>query len=122
MACNAISHCSFLFFCYPGDTSTRSAAGKQTLDSQLHLFLRNQEDLSAEEEQARASLAQAFPEFNAAWQLKEDSQTWYAIASAQTAVAQLDAWIAHVNQKGPAELRKALSVFRGLSTRNSGLL
>jgi Transposase len=35
---------------------TRSAAGKQTLDSQLHLFLRNQEDLSAEEEQARASL------------------------------------------------------------------
>ncbi len=84
------------------DRCTRSAAGKQTLDSQLHLFLRNQEDLSAEEEQARASLAQAFPEFNAAWQLKEDSRTWYAIASAQTAVAQLDAWIAHVNQKGPA--------------------
>ncbi len=51
---------------------------------QFHLFLRNQQDLSAEEEQSRASLA----------------------------AAQLDAWIAHVKQQGPAELRKALSAFR----------
>jgi transposase len=90
----------------------KSAQGKQALDGQVHLFLRNQEDLEASEEQSRASLAQAFPEIAVAGPLKEDLRTWYATASAQTAAAQLDAWIAHVKQAGPAELRKALSAFR----------
>jgi len=90
----------------------RSAQGKQALDGQFHLFLRNQEDLSAEEEQSRVSLAQAFPEIAVAWQLKEDVRTWYATASAKTAAVQRDAWITHVKQEGPAELRKALSAFR----------
>jgi len=90
----------------------KSAQGKQALDGQFHLFLRNQEDLEASEEQSRASLAQAFPEIAVAGPLKEDLRTWYATASAQTAAAQLDAWIAHVKQAGPAELRKALSAFR----------
>lgn len=92
--------------------SAKSAAGKEALDGQLHLFLRNQEELSAQEEQSRASLAQAFPELNAAWQLKEDLRTWYATASRETAAAQLDEWIARVKREGPAELRKALSAFR----------
>jgi transposase len=92
--------------------SARSAQGKKVLDGQTHLFLRNQEDLSAEDEQARATLAQAFPEIAVAWQLKEDLRTWYATASAQTAAAQMDEWIAHVKGDGPAELRKALSAFR----------
>ncbi len=39
-----------------------------------------QEDLSAEEEQVQASLAQAFPEIAVAWQLKEALRTWYATA------------------------------------------
>lgn len=90
----------------------KRAEGKKALDGQVHLFLRNQEDLTASEEQSRASLAQAFPEINGAWQLKEDLRTWYATASAQTAAAQLDEWIAHVKRDGPAELRKALSAFR----------
>jgi len=47
-----------------------------------------------------------------AWPLKEDLRTWYAEASASTAAAQLDEWVAHVKQEGPAELRKALSAFR----------
>lgn len=92
--------------------SAKSAEGKQALEGQMHLFLRNQEDLSVEEEQSRASLAQAFPEIAAAWHLKEDLRTWYATASAKTAAAQLDAWITHVKQAGPAELRTALSAFR----------
>src|SRR5947209_4221567 len=52
--------------------------GKQALDGQRHLFLRNKENLSAEEEQSRATLALAFPEIAIAWQLKEDLRTWYA--------------------------------------------
>jgi transposase len=92
--------------------SAKSAEGKQALDGQFHLFLRNQEDLSASEEQSRASLAQAFPEIAVAWQLKEALRTWYATTSAATAAAELDAWIALVKRDGPTELRKALSAFR----------
>ncbi|GAC1566237.1 MAG: ISL3-like element ISPpu12 family transposase [Ktedonobacteraceae bacterium] len=92
--------------------AARSAEGKKALDGQRHLFLRNQEDLSAEEEQTRAALAQAFPEIAVAWQLKEALRTWYATTSAATAAAELDAWIAHVKGEGPTELRKALSAFR----------
>ena len=90
----------------------KSAAGKQALEGHSQLFLRNREDLSTQEEHTRASLAEAFPEIRQAWQLKEDLRTWYATASATTAAAQLDAWIARVKQEGPASLRKALSAFR----------
>jgi transposase len=92
--------------------AAKSAEGKKALDGQRHLFLRNQEDLSVEEEQARATLAQAFPEIAVAWQLKEALRTWYATTSAATAATELDAWIAHVKGDGPTELRKALSAFR----------
>ncbi len=90
----------------------KKAEGKQALEGQRHLFLRNQEDLSAEEEQTRATLAQAFPEIAVAWHLKEALRTWYATASAATAAAELDGWITHVKHDGPAELRTALSAFR----------
>src|SRR6266851_1883416 len=86
--------------------------GKQALEGQRHLFLRNQEDLSAEEEQTRVTLAATFPEIAIAWQLKEALRTWYATASSATAEAFLDAWIATVKRDGPIELRKALSAFR----------
>jgi transposase len=86
--------------------------GKQALDGQRHLFLRNQEALSAEEEQTRATLAVAFPEIGIAWQLKEALRTWYATTTAATAAAELDVWIATVKRHGPAELRKTLSAFR----------
>ena len=86
--------------------------GKQALAGQRHLFLRNQEELSAEEEQSRATLAAAFPEIATAWYLKEALRTWYATASAATAAAGLKAWIAMVKRHGPPEVRKALSAFR----------
>ena len=86
--------------------------GKQALEGQRHLFLRNQEDLSPEDEQSRASLARAFPEIGRAWLLKEALRTWYATASTQTAAAGLDRWIAAVKRCGPKELRSALSAFR----------
>jgi transposase len=86
--------------------------GKQALDGQRHLFLRNQEELSAEEEQTRATLAAAFPEIGIAWQLKEALRTWYTTTTAATAAAELDVWIATVKRHGPVELRKALSAFR----------
>ena len=90
----------------------KTEEGKQALDGQRHLFLRNQEDLSPEDQQSRASLAAAFPEIGRAWQLKEALRTWYATASAATAAAGLDAWIAAVKGHGPKELRTALSAFR----------
>jgi transposase len=90
----------------------KKVEGKKALDGQRHLFLRNQEDLSAEEELTRATLAAAFPEIDSAWQLKEALRTWYATASAATAATALDAWVATVKRTGPAELRTALSAFR----------
>src|SRR5437868_12810922 len=90
----------------------KSEVGKSALKGHQHLFLRNQEDLSIEEEQTRASLARAFPEIAGACQLKEDLRSWYATASAATAANGLDAWIASVNRDGAAEMCKALSAFR----------
>jgi transposase len=90
----------------------KSAVGKTALEGQRHLFFRNQEDLSVEEDQSRASLARAFPEIGSAWRLKEDLRCWYETAKASTAASSLDAWIAHVKSTGPAELRTALSAFR----------
>lgn len=86
--------------------------GKQALEGQRALFLRNRETLSAGQEQSRASLATAFPEIEVAWQLKEDLRHWYASATKETAASRLDAWIAAVKKTGPKELRKALSAFR----------
>lgn len=90
----------------------KKAEGKKALEGHVHLFLRNQEDLTAEEEQVRATLAQAFLEINIAWQLKEALRTWYATTSAATAANELDIWVATVKRDGPAELRKALSAIR----------
>jgi transposase len=86
--------------------------GKQALEGRGHLFLGNQEDLSAEDEQSRATLAAAFPEIGRAWLLKEALRTWYASTEASTAAADLDGWIAAVKRHGPKELRQALSAFR----------
>ena len=90
----------------------KKEAGKQALEGQRHLFLRNQEDLSTEEEHSRAALALAFPEIAMAWQLKEALRTWYATTSASTAARDLDRWIASVKGHGPKEMRTALSAFR----------
>lgn len=86
--------------------------GKHALEGQRHLFLRNRQDLSAEEEQSRAALALAFPEIASAWQLKEALRSWYATTSAATAAPDLDRWIASVKRQGPKEMRTALSAFR----------
>src|SRR5438045_9522925 len=48
----------------------KTEAGKQALEGQRHLFLRNQEDLSAEDEQSRATESPVFPEIGTAWLLK----------------------------------------------------
>ena len=53
----------------------------------------------SEEEQSRASLAARFPEIANAWQLKEALRSWYATASAATAAAELDDWMAAVKAK-----------------------
>ena len=90
----------------------KTEAGKQALEGQRHLFLRNQEDLSAEDEQSRATRASAFPEIGTAWQLKETLRTWYATAQASTAVAGLESCMAAVKRQGPKELRQALSALR----------
>jgi hypothetical protein len=62
-------------------------AGLRGAQPSLH---KQPEDRSIEEEQARVSLAQAFPEIAVAWQLKEALRIWYAIAPATTAATELD--------------------------------
>ena len=91
---------------------TKGEEGKKALEGQSHLFLRNQENLSTEEELSRAALALAFPEIGAAWQLKEALRTWYATTSDATSAQDLDVWIASVTREGPAEMHKALSAIR----------
>lgn len=90
----------------------RTAAGRATLRGQRHLFVRRQETLTPDEQQARQSLDKAFPDLARAWQAKEALRTWYATATAETAAAHLTAWVAQVEQDAPEELRKALSAFR----------
>ncbi len=89
----------------------QSTAGRAALRGKRHLFVRRREALAPDEEQARATLAATFPDLAAAWQAKEDLRAWYASASAQTAAAGLDAWVAAVTQAGPDELRRTLSAF-----------
>lgn len=91
--------------------TAQTAAGRAALRGQRHLFVRRREALEPDEEQARAALAVAFPDLAAAWQAKEDLRAWYASATAQTAAAGLDAWVAAVTQAGPDELRRTLSAF-----------
>ena len=95
-----------------GRCARSDEAGRNALKGQRHLFVRPREALAAEEEQARAQLAEAFPELAAAWAAKEALRTWYATATAQTAAAGLDAWLAAVERDGPKELRQALTAFQ----------
>jgi transposase len=90
----------------------RSQEGRAALKGQRHLFLRAGEDLDPEEEETRAQLAEGFPDLAAAWRHKEALRRWYATAGRADAAAGLDAWIAAVQQAGPAELVQALSAFR----------
>ena len=89
----------------------RSQDGRAALKGQRHLFLRAAEDLAPEEQDARAQLAERFPDLAAAWQHKEALRRWYASATALNAAAGLDTWIASVQREGPAELVQALSAF-----------
>lgn len=89
----------------------QTAPGRAALRGKRSLFVRRREALEPDEEQTRATLAAAFPDLAAAWQAKEDLRAWYASATAQTAAAGLDAWVAAVTQTGPDELRRTLSAF-----------
>jgi transposase len=81
------------------------------LHRKQHLFLRAKESLTAEQEQERAQIADRLPALKRAWELKEALRSWYATATAQTAAAELDAWIKLVREEGPDPLQKALSAF-----------
>ena len=89
-----------------------TAAGRTALKGKRSLFVRAQETLSDEQATERAQLAGQFPDLAAAWIAKEALRTWYATATAETAAAGLDAWIAAVERDGPDELRQALSAFQ----------
>jgi transposase len=90
----------------------QTVAGRVALRGQRHLFVRRRETLEPDEERTRVALGAAFPELAAAWQAKEDLRAWYASATAQTAAAGLDAWIATVTQTGSDDLRRTLSAFQ----------
>lgn len=82
------------------------------LQGKQHLFLKAQEELTAEQAQERKEIGSHLPALENAWCLKEALRTWYATATLATAAAELDAWIKHVQEEGPEPLRKALSAFK----------
>jgi transposase len=85
--------------------------GQMLLHRKQHLFLKAQENLTAEQQHERTRIASHLPDLEVAWKLKEALRTWYATATWETAEAGLDTWIARVREQGPEPLRKALSAF-----------
>jgi len=76
------------------------------------LFLMAKEDLTAEQGEERAKLAELFPDIAQAWRLKEDLRSWYHASDASDAASGLDCWITKVGKNGPPEMCEALSAFR----------
>ena len=85
---------------------------KSPMKGKRPLFKQAKEDLTAEQEEERANLAEQFPEIERAWSLKEDLRSWYYTSNASNAAQNLDRWIAKVEKYGPSEMREALSAFR----------
>jgi transposase len=85
--------------------------GMILLHRKQRLFLKAKEDLTAEEEQARAQIGLQLPLLEQAWRLKEDLRDWYATATTETAANQLDRWIEQVKASACDPLKKALSAF-----------
>lgn len=90
----------------------KNPEGKTVLEGKQFLFLKAQEDLNQEEQEERQEIAEKLPQLERAWQLKEALRSWYATATTETAEAELNAWIAQVQQEGPEPLRKTLSAFK----------
>ena len=86
--------------------------GKAFLAKKQHLFLRAKEDLTDEEEQERQKIGAQLAPLEQSWQLKEALRSWYSSATVEIAEAELDHWVAQVQQHGPDSLRKTLSVFK----------
>ena len=86
--------------------------GMVLLHRKQYLFLKAEEDLTEQEAREREKIGARLPLLEKAWQLKEALRTWYATATVADAAGQLDAWIKHVQQEGPAALREALSPFK----------
>lgn len=85
---------------------------KALLEGKQKLFLLAHEDLTESQQKERARLGEQLPDLETAWQLKEGLRTCYATATVETAPAELDKWIAQVQQEGPAPMRQTLSAFK----------
>lgn len=85
--------------------------GMILLHRKQHLFLRAKETLTSEQQDERTQIGTRLPLLEQAWQLKEALRHWYATATAETAAAQLDQWIAQVRELGPDPMQQALSAF-----------
>ena len=85
---------------------------KTYMNGKRILFKLAKEDLTLEQEEERAKLAEHFPDIAQAWSLKEDLRSWYFTSNASNAASGLDCWIAKVEKDGPPEMREALSAFR----------
>ena len=86
--------------------------GKPLLEGKQFLFLRAQEDLTAEQAQERTCIGEQLPALEMAWQLKEEIRAWYTTSTVATAETLLDAWMEKVQTLGPEPLRKTLSAFK----------
>ena len=86
--------------------------GAILLHRKQSLFLKAKENLSDQQGQERAHIGSRLPLLEEAWKLKEALCDWYATATAETAVEQLDQWIKKVQESTCEPLKTTLTAFR----------
>lgn len=89
--------------------SAKQGKGPIRVQYNQGVFLKPQEKLTDEQNQARARIAAHFPALETAWKLKEALRKWYAQATVETAAHERNAWITQVGEQGPEQRHHALS-------------
>ncbi len=75
-----------------------------------YLLLKNRQDLSAQQRRKLDELFRRYPELRRAYLLKEDFRRWYRPQGKIQARLELRAWMAYVEEGGPAEFRELASM------------
>ncbi|HEX2924091.1 MAG TPA: ISL3 family transposase, partial [Chloroflexota bacterium] len=85
---------------------------KDRLYKGRYLLMRNLEDLEEGQREKLRGLLRAYPELRRGWLLKEEFRRWYRPQKKAQARLELKAWMADVQEKGPAEFRELLSMLK----------
>lgn len=81
---------------------------KEMLYRSRYLLLRNREELDEGQKEKLELVLGVHPDLRKAWLLKEDFRRWYSLQTKGAARLELAAWVSHVQEVGPAEMRVLL--------------